>query len=43
MLGNRKQQNYYISTVLHLCSAHILHRINYKLDKINKLDKMYSG
>ena len=28
-----------IPTVLHLCSAHILHRINYKLDRINKLDK----
>ena len=28
-----------IPTVLHLCSAHILHRISYRLDRINKLDK----
>ena len=28
-----------IPTVLHLCSAHILHRISYKLDRINKLDR----
>ena len=42
MLGNRNNKTITksdIPTVLHLCSAHILHRIRYKLDRINKLDK----
>ena len=29
-----------IPTVLHLCLPHIMHRISYRLDKINKLDKV---
>ena len=28
-----------IPTVLHLCSVHLMHRISYRLEKINKLDK----
>ena len=28
-----------IPTVLHLCSAHIMHQISYKLDKKYKIDK----
>ena len=28
-----------IPTVLHLCSAHFMHQISYKLDKKNKIDK----
>ncbi|KAI6651821.1 hypothetical protein LOD99_4700 [Oopsacas minuta] len=39
IVNNKTTTKSDIPTVLHLCSAHILHRISCRLDRINKLDK----
>ena len=39
IIHNKTSTKSTITTVLHLCSAHIMHRISYQLDKNYKIDK----
>ena len=39
IINNKTSTKSTIPTVLHLCSAHIMHRISYQLDTNYKIDK----